>query len=108
MALEELMDPQVRERVTALLYELLPELYRMQDRAPRGQEELRRFLHLLAAPLALVRQSVDALHADLFIDSCGDDMLPALAEMLGSSLIFPDAASNRLELRSTSAWRRRK
>jgi len=108
VALEELMDPQVRERVTALLYELLPELYRVQDLPPRGQGELQRFLRLLAVPLAVVRQSVEALHSDLFIDSAGDDMLPALADMLGTSLVFPDAASNRRELRSTSAWRRRK
>lgn len=108
MALEDWMDPQVRERVTALLYELLPELYRVQDVPPRGQGELERFLRLLAAPLSVVRQSVEALHADLFIDSCGDDMLPALADMLGTALVFPDAASNRRELRSTSAWRRRK
>ncbi|MBN1203778.1 MAG: hypothetical protein JXB05_02495 [Myxococcaceae bacterium] len=108
MATEELIDPEVRQRVTSLLYGLLPELYRVWDEPPRGRGNLRDFLHILAAPLAQVRQSVEALQADLFIDSCSDDMLPALAEMVGTVLVFPDAVSNRRDLRATAAWRRRK
>lgn len=106
MATDQLVDPEVRQRVTSLLYELLPELYRVWDQPPR--EDLKDFLGILAVPLAQVRQSVESLQADLFIDSCDDDMLPALAEMVGTVLVFPDAASNRRDLRSTAAWRRRK
>jgi hypothetical protein len=112
-------DAVLRERVTDLLYEVLPALYRtrdlghggpepLKDAAPPGTEELRKFLRVLAAPLAEVRQSVDELHADLFVDSCQDAILPYLAEMIGMRLVFPDADANRRDVRGTVGWRRRK
>jgi hypothetical protein len=104
----EPVDPEVRQRVAELLYGLLPALYRVRDEPPKGQGDLRRFLSVLAAPLAEVRQSVDSLQADLFIDSARDWLLPYLAEMVGTTLVFPDAASNRRDVRGTASWRRRK
>jgi hypothetical protein len=35
-------------------------------------------------------------------------MIPYLAEMVGTGLVFPDAASNRRDVRGTVGWRRRK
>lgn len=104
----EPLDPEVRQRVAELLYGLLPALYRVRDEPPKGRGELRQFLSVLAAPLAEVRQSVDSLQADLFIDSARDWLLPYLAEMVGTTLVFPDAASNRRDVRGTASWRRRK
>lgn len=112
-------DPALRARVTDLLYDLLPALHRVRDMppgameplrldAPPGTEPLYQFLHVLAAPLAAVRQNVDELHADLFIDSCADWVLPYMAEMIGVTLVFPDAETNRRDVRGTMAWRRRK
>lgn len=94
----------VRRRVETLLWDLLPELYRLRD----GGGDLRRFLSVLAVPLAEVRQNVEELHADLFIDSCNDWVIPYLAEMVGTRVVFPDARSNRADVRGTVAWRRRK
>ena len=102
------VDPEVRQRVAELLYALLPALYRVRDEPPKGQGDLRRFLGILAAPLAEVRQSVESLQADLFIDSASDPILPYLAEMVGTTLEFPDAAANRRDVRGTASWRRRK
>jgi hypothetical protein len=98
-------DPGVRDHVARLLYELLPALYRVRD----GQSgELHKFLRVLAAPLAEVRQNIEELHADLFIDTCNDWVIPYLAEMIGTTLVFPDAHSNRRDVRGTVSWRRRK
>jgi hypothetical protein len=105
---EHPLDPEVRQRVAELLYGLLPALYRVRDEPPKGQGDLRRFLSILAAPLAEVRQSVESLQADLFIDSARDSLLPSLAEMVGTTLEFPDAATNRRDVRGTASWRRRK
>jgi hypothetical protein len=101
-------DPDVRDYVASLLYELLPALYRVRDQAPRGTNDLRDFLSVLAAPLAEVRQNIEELHADLFIDTCNDAMIPLLADMIGATLIFPDALSNRRDVRGMVSWRRRK
>ncbi|NVB37027.1 hypothetical protein G6O69_04240 [Pseudenhygromyxa sp. WMMC2535] len=101
-------DPDTRALVARRLWQLLPAFYRVQDEAPRGDDELRRFLAVLGAPLAVVRQSVDELHANLFIDSCGPDAIGLLAEIVGTRTLFPDADTNRRDVRGTIAWRRRK
>ncbi|MHA7629911.1 hypothetical protein [Corallococcus sp. M7] len=113
------LDPGVRGLVTDLLYSHLPALYRVVDMAegtrepqkslaPRGVEELYKFLRILAAPIARTRQNIEELHADLFIDKSADWVLPYLADMIGMRLVFPDAPSNRRDVRGTVGWRRRK
>ncbi|WP_437733119.1 hypothetical protein [Sorangium sp. So ce1335] len=113
------LDPGVRDLVTDLLYAHLPALYRIVDMAegarepqkslaPSGAEELYKFLRVLAAPIARARQNIEELHADLFIDKSADWVLPYLADMIGMRLLFPDAASNRRDVRGTVGWRRRK
>lgn len=113
-------DPEIRERVTDRLYALLPELYRLRDfsdpknepkkfnQTAPGLEELYRFLYVVAAPLAEVRQSIDELHANLFVDTAADWALPYLAALVDLTLIFPEARANRRDLRSAVAFRRRK
>jgi hypothetical protein len=113
-------DPEIRELVTDRLYKLLPELYRLRDfndpvnepkkwkQTEPGLEELYRFLYVVAAPLAEVRQSIDELHANLFVDTSADWALPYLAELVDLTLIFPEARANRRDLRSAVAFRRRK
>ncbi len=113
-------DPELRERTTDRLYALLPELYRLRDfsdpnsepkkskQTAPGLEELYRFLHVVAAPLAEVRQGIEELHANLFVDTAADWALPYLAKLVELTLIFPDARANRRDLRSAVAFRRRK
>ncbi len=101
-------DPDTRKHVSGLLYEALPSLYRVQDMPPKGRGELEQLIKVLAAPLAVLRQNIEELHADLFIDSANDWTLPYLARMVGTTLIFPDADSNRSDVRSTVSFRRRK
>jgi hypothetical protein len=101
-------DTEVAADLAERLYRALPDLYRVPDLPPQGRLELLRFLAVLAGPLATVRQSIQELHADLFIDTAADAMIPYLAQMVGTSLVFPDAASNRRDIRGTVGWRRRK
>ncbi|MGY1708339.1 phage tail protein [Geodermatophilus sp. SYSU D00758] len=101
-------DRDVLAEVADRLYAALPALYRVPDAPPAGRGDLLRLLQVLAAPLAVVRQSIDDLHADLFVDTADDAMIPYLAEMVGVRLAFPDAASNRRDVRGTVGWRRRK
>ncbi len=101
-------DPAQRAELARRLYALLPALYRIQDAAPEGKEDLRKLIEILAGPLAAVRQNVNELHADLFIDTSGEAALPLLAEMVGTSLVFSDVDRNRLDVRGTVRWRRRK
>jgi hypothetical protein len=101
-------DPDIRKYVAQLLFRGAPAYFRAEDQSPAGRDELLQLLEVLAAPLAIARQSIEELHADLFIDSADDWVLRYLAEMVGTTLIFPDSDSNRRDIRSTVAFRRRK
>ena len=101
-------DVDVLDEVARRLYDALPAMYRVPDERPTGREELRSLLEVLAVPLAVLRQSIQELHADLFVDTADDRIIPYLAEMVGTALVFPDAASNRRDVRGTVGWRRRK
>lgn len=101
-------DPDIRQYVAQLLWRAAPAYFRSADQSPAGRDELRQLLEVLAAPLAIARQSIEELHADLFIDSADDWVLRYLAEMVGTTLIFPDADSNRRDIRATVSFRRRK
>ena len=101
-------DDEVLELVAQRLYAAVPAMYRVPDEPPDGAGELLHLLEVLAAPLAVLHQSIQELQADLFIDTADDRMVPYLAEMVGTRLAFPDAASNRRDVRGTVGWRRRK
>ncbi len=101
-------DSDTRDYVARLLWDSLPAFHRVQDQPPRGDDELRRFLAVLGAPLALIRQNIEELHANLFIDTCDEQVIALLAEFVGTTTLFPDADSNRRDVRGTIAWRRRK
>jgi hypothetical protein len=101
-------DPDTRQYVADLLFRAVPAYFRTADESPEGRNELRQLLRILAAPLAIARQNIEELHADLFIDTADAWVLRYLAEMVGTTLIFPDADSNRRDIRSTIAFRRRK
>lgn len=102
------LDPDTRDYVARLLWQALPTYYRVEDQPPRGEGQLQDFLRVLAAPLALARHGIEEHAANLFIDTCSDEALVLLAELVGTSLVFPDADSNRRDIRGTVAWRRRK
>jgi hypothetical protein len=99
-------DDDVLEEVANRLYAAIPAMYRVPDEAGRG--DLKRLLEVLAVPLAVLHQSIEELHADLFVDTADDRIVPYLAEMVGTGLVFPDAESNRRDVRGTVGWRRRK
>lgn len=105
-------DPDLRDYVARLLYDALPAFYKAEDErarlTPPEPVELETFIRAMAVPLAVARQSIEELYADLFIDSASDWVLPYLARMVGTSLVFPDADSNRRDVRGTVDWRRRK
>jgi hypothetical protein len=101
-------DDTRRIQVARLLYQALPLFYRVQDQPPLGQLQLRDFLRVLAAPLATLRQSIEELQANFFIDTCSDAALPLLAQLIGNDLLFPDADTNRRDLRGTVSRRKRK
>lgn len=101
-------DPDIRRRVADQLFGAVPAYFRVEDQSPAGRAELRQLLAVMAAALGIARQNIEELHANLFIDSADDWVLRYLADMVGTVLVFPDADSNRRDVRDTVAFRRRK
>jgi hypothetical protein len=90
------------------LYQRLPEIYRIRDAElfPAGQ--LRAFLDLLDSVPAALRDNIEALYHDLFIDTCADWVVPYLADLLGTSHLSGDPWTLRADVARTVFHRRRK
>ncbi len=86
------------------LYRLLPGVYRSRDTAG----ELRAFLGLFADELLRLRANVNQQLADHFVDSCQDWMLPYLADLVGTDVLYADGVRNRVDVKNTIRWRRAK
>jgi len=107
-----------REAWAARLYARLPEVYRTTDleiarrrnpAAGAASGPLFQLLRAVAAQVASVRQDLDDLWDDFFIETADDWVVPYLADLLGTKLIQNAAGRhNRLDVRNTVLWRRSK
>ncbi|GAA6179502.1 hypothetical protein NBRC116594_09400 [Shimia sp. NS0008-38b] len=106
-------DPDRLARTAQLLYDALPAHLKANDAkaagaVPSGPQDLRTLVDILAAPLAALRQSLEEMHGDLFVDTAGDSILPLLADSIGLQLVFGSAEANRRDLAGSVGLRRRK
>lgn len=103
-----------REQFLAQLLQWLPGVYRARDAQADGA--LRAFLSLFADELWRMRRTVEQAYADHFIDSAQDWVIPYLAELVGTEVLFTGEAArqrdiarrNRADVKNTIHWRRQK
>ncbi|MGH9885489.1 MAG: hypothetical protein ACREBE_08165, partial [bacterium] len=103
-----------REVVLQQLIRWLPGVYRARDEANRLQ--LEQFLSLFADELWRLRRMIEQQYADRFIDSAQDWVIPYIAELVGTQVLFTGEASrvreiarlNRDDVKNTMHWRRQK
>jgi hypothetical protein len=90
------------------LYARIPGNYRAYD-AQRGQPLLA-LLRVVGEQVANVRQDLDTLWDDFFIETCDDWVVPYLGALVGTNLLPQpvDQRSNRLDVANTVPWRRSK
>ena len=89
------------------LYNRVPATYRVYD-ADQGQP-LFALLRVIAEQVADVRQDLDTLWDNFFIETCQDWAVPYIAALVGTNLLAnPVGRDNRLEVRDTVIWRRSK
>jgi hypothetical protein len=92
---------------TERLYARIPENYRVYD-LEQGLP-LRALVRVIAEQVANLRQNLDELWDDIFIETCQDWIVPYIGALVGTNLLaHPVARSNRLEVRDTVQWRRSK
>jgi hypothetical protein len=66
----------------ALLYSLVPGIYRLKD--DRG--ELQRFLAIMAAPLGELEESIGQLYEDLFAETCRPELIAFVGSLIGADI----------------------
>lgn len=90
------------------LYERLPEIYRIRDleQSPPGQ--LQAYLNVLNDVLRAMRDNVEQLYHDQFIETCDEWVIPYLADLLGTSHLSGDPWTLRADVARTVFHRRRK
>lgn len=98
------MNPEVDK-----LYQLLPALYRIRDSEQGGP--LRALCAVLAEDIAVLRENLDQLYDDQFIETCADWVAPYIGDLIGYRTLHGVTArtrSVRAEVANTIAYRRRK
>jgi hypothetical protein len=99
--------PKNAEGYAQRLYARVPAHYRAYDE--EQGEPLLTLLRLVGAQVANLRQDLDDLRNNFFIETCDDWAVPYLAGLVGTNLLaHPVEQSNRLDVRHTVLWRRSK
>ena len=91
------------------LYSLLPALYRIRDVEQGGP--LKALCAVIAEEIAVLRENLDQLYDDQFIETCADWVAPYIGDLIGYRPLHGVAArtvSARAEVANTIAYRRRK
>ncbi len=95
---------QYEAQYQALMYQLLPQLYRSRD----TQGDLQTFVALFGHEFARLRSNLDQLWQDAYIDSCQEWVIPYIGELVGTTILFNQGARNRADVKNTIQWRREK
>jgi len=94
------------------LAELLPVIYRLRDaNLPGGERPLENLIRLIADNSAELREHIDELYDDLFIETCADWVVPYIGDLVGCRPLQsagPGLAGGRAEATNTIRYRRRK
>ncbi|HMQ35029.1 MAG TPA: hypothetical protein PKD53_30200, partial [Chloroflexaceae bacterium] len=89
------------------LYGNIPAHYRAYD-AEQGLPLLA-LMRVVGEQAAHLRQDLEALWDNFFIETCEDWAVPYLAALVGTNLLArPVGQSSRLDVRNTVRWRRSK
>ena len=90
------------------VYDLLPVIHRIRD-AERGLP-LRALLEVTETELAQLRDDVDGLYDDWFVETCAEWVLPYIGDLLGVQGLrpVPGASGLRALVANTIRYRRRK
>jgi hypothetical protein len=91
------------------LYELLPAVYRIRD-AAQG-EPLKALLSVIADQLSVLKENMEQLYDDQFIETCAQWVIPYIGDLIGYQSLYgvvPAISSPRAEVAHTIGYRRRK
>ena len=88
------------------LYSLLPAVYRIRD-AENGYP-LRAFLQIISTQAGLVKENIDGLWDDLFIETCAPWVIPYIGDLVANNPLHDVVTRSRADVAHTIYYRRRK
>lgn len=92
---------------TTELFELLPTVYRLRD-ADRGGP-LEELVGLVAAQVGDLKDELDGLWDDLFVETCADWVVPYIGDLVANTPLYEvPGVGRRADVARTIHWRRRK
>ncbi len=90
----------------ASLYDLLPAVYRIRD-AEQGYP-LKSFLSIISDQVNIVKEDVDGLWDNFFIETCADWVIPYIGDLVANNPLHDIERPNRADVAKTIYYRRRK
>ncbi|SRR6266581_1277563 len=90
------------------LYQRLPEIYRIRDAEQQPAGQLEAYVGIVDRTFAAIRDNVEALYHDEFIETCADWVVPYIGDLLGTSHLSGDPWTLRADVARTIHHRRRK
>jgi hypothetical protein len=90
------------------LYERLPEIYRIRDQQQQPANQLHEYVDALDSVFAAIRDNIEVLYNDHFIETCADWVIPYIADLLGTTHLSGDPWTLRADVARTVHHRRRK
>ncbi len=90
------------------LFERLPEIYRIRDTEQQPPGQLEAFVGVMDEVFRALRDDIEGLYHNLFIDTCDDWVVPYIADLLGTSHLSGDPWTLRADVARTVYHRRRK
>jgi hypothetical protein len=91
------------------LYDLLPTIHRLRD--GENNEVLKSFLAVFAEQISVLKENIDQLYDDQFIETCAEWAVPYIADLIAYKTLHTKVTrelSQRAEVANTIAYRRRK
>lgn len=88
------------------LESLLPSVYRLQDEARK--RPLAAILEVIGAQAGRVKENIDDLRDDFFIETCADWVIPYIGDLVGNNLLPGRVRRRRADVAKTIYYRRRK
>lgn len=88
------------------LYELLPSFYKIRD--ADQNYKLLSLLNIISEQANLLKNDIDGLWDDLFIETCSDWVIPYIADLVGTNALRQAAISGKADVAKTIYYRRRK
>ena len=88
------------------LYAMLPAVYRRKD-AAQGHP-LRALLEIISEQVDVVKEDIDGLWDDMFIETCADWVIPYISDLVGATPLRATEEKHRADVARTIYYRRRK